>query len=116
MSLLAVPQRSADDIKDVKGFVKSIITVAYGDAASSVCLKDAAAFASLRKQVLELKFTSDTEASEAQMVLLPYYVALTRLQPLIGAELREQQTLTFTWKSAFDSDKAKVCDLRWELC
>ena len=114
--MLALPTRTSDEVKDFKGAVLKLISTAYGEDASRTCLKDANALQALRVQMLELKPTADAEAAEAQAALLTYVLALTQLQPLIGAEVREQQALAFTWRSAFDSDKAKLSDLRWEQC
>ena len=116
--MLSLPLRTAEAC-DITSGLSKLIEHTYGEPTAKICQEDVSSLQALRAQSLTVDkagWTTETEAAAAQQTLLSYYAMLTALQPHIGAEVREQQALSFSWKSAFDTDKAKVPDLKWELC
>ncbi|KAL1507601.1 hypothetical protein AB1Y20_007220 [Prymnesium parvum] len=113
MEALQLPLRSAEAC-DLREQLMKVLTTAFGESVAARCREDVEAMHELRGKV-KGGIPSAAEAPDIQKSLLSYYAMLSALQPLAGAEIRDQKRPTFAWKSAFANDKAKLADLRWEV-
>lgn len=98
--------------------LNQIVEVAYGEFAADATKGDTMTLKRAQEFATRGLANKDSEelAAASQEAQLLYYAMLERLQAKLGAEIRDQKTLVFSWRGALDtSEKCSAADAVLEL-